>query len=134
MWYRGSVEVEAGQTQADPAEETVAVCRGTISQFYRLFPPGCAGKVSLQVLTGTRQIFPTTPGTYYLGDGSEVLGPASVILDEPEYALTLRAWAPEADYDHVIYCEFYIEKTVIYVPVVVESAFVPVPAGLSEVS
>jgi len=130
MWYRGSLKVDAGKTQAEPAEIDVEVCRGTISQFYRLFPPGCAGKVALQVFWQTRQIFPTTPGTYYLGDGSEILGPASVILNEPEYVLTLRGWAPDAEYDHVVYVEFYIEQAVIYVPVVLDRSFVPVPAGL----
>jgi len=133
MWYRGSLKVPAGTTQADPAEFDIEVCRGTISQFYRLFPSGCAGKVSLQVLTQTRQIFPTTPGTYYLGDGSEILSPASVNLNEPEYILTLRGWALDTDYDHVVYCEFYIEKPVIYVPVVLDAPFVPIPAGLGEV-
>ena len=130
MWYRGALTVPAGTTQEDPAEMDVGVCRGTISQFYRLFPPGCAGKVSLQVLTQTRQVFPTTPGTSYLGDGSEILGPASVILTEPEFVLTLRGWASDTDYDHVIYCEFYIEKTVVYVPVALDRVFVPIPAGL----
>lgn len=134
MWYRGALTVPAGTTEAAPAELEIGVCRGTISQFYRLFPPGCAGKVALQVLHQTRQIFPTTPGTSYLGDGSEILGPASVILDEPEFILTLRGWAPDTDYNHTVYCEFYIEQTVVYVPVVLDRSFVQVPAGLEGVS
>ena len=80
--------------------------------------------VGLQVLWQTRQIFPTTPGTYYLGDGSEILGDASVDIDEPEYVLTLRAWAPDTVYDHIVYCEFYIAKPVQGYPIPIE--FVPV--------
>jgi len=132
VWYRGSVEVEAGQTAAAPAAALVEVCAGTITNFYRLFPSGCAGMVHLQVFYQTRQIFPTTPGQSYVGDGSEILGDASVELDEPEYILELRGWAPEAAYDHVVYCEFYIARPVVLVPVPLGRLGVGIP-GVEEV-
>jgi hypothetical protein len=119
--------VPANTAKADYASAMVEVSPGTISKFYRLFPPGCVGKVHLQVFYQTRQIFPTTPGQSYLGDGSEILGDASVELDEPEYVLELRGWSPGTSYDHGIFVEFYIARPVVYVPVVTTSAFVPVP-------
>lgn len=127
MWYRGSVTVPAGTSRLDAVDETVEVSLGTITKFYRLFPSGCAGMVSLQVLWQTRQIFPTTPGTYYLGDGSEILGDASVELSEPEYVLALRGWAPDTTYDHTVYCEFYIPKIAVLLPRPLESVRVLVP-------
>lgn len=130
MWYRGSITIPAGTARAAYASEIIEVCPGSITKFYRLFPPGCAGLVSMQVWHQTRQIFPTTPGQYYIGDGSEILGEASVDLVEPEYQIELRGWSPDADYDHVVYCEFYIARPIVYVPVVLGSSFVPVPAGL----
>lgn len=117
MWYRGSVEVGIGQAQASPATALVEVCPGVITKFYRLFPPGCMGQVHLQVYYQTRQIFPTTPGESYLGDGSEILGDSSVVLDEPEYVLELRGWAPDTTYGHIVYCEFYIERPTVRVPI-----------------
>lgn len=134
MWYRGSINVPAGTARAAYESETIEICPGVITKFYRLFPPGCAGLVGMQVWHQTRQVFPTTPGTFYLGDGSEILGEASVDVVEPEYLLELRAWAPDADYDHVIYCEFYIARPIVYVPVVLGSSFVSVPVGLEGVS
>lgn len=130
MWYRGSVTVPIGRLASDPKVAIVEVCPGTITKFYRLFPPGCAGKVFLQVFYQTRQIFPTTPGESYVGDGSEILGDASVALDEPEYILELRGWAPDTSYQHIVYCEFYIARPTVYIPVVLEKPFIPVPAGL----
>lgn len=127
MWYRGSVEVGIGQTAASPATAEVEVCRGTITAFYRLFPQGCSGLVHLQVFYQTRQIFPTTPGQFYIGDGSEILGDASVELDEPEYVLELRGWAPSSKYAHVVYCEFYIARPVISVPVPLGGLGIEVP-------
>lgn len=62
----------------------------------------------MQVYYQTRQVFPTTPGQAYIGDRSEILGDASVDLDEVPFLLELRAWAPDATYDHTVYCEFYI--------------------------
>jgi hypothetical protein len=108
-------------------ETPVEVSPGTITKFYRLFPPGCAGLVGLQVFWQTRQIFPTTPGAYYLGDGSEVLGDASVELDEPEYILMLRGWSPGTTYDHIVYCEFYIAKPISLPVLSVEKVRVLVP-------
>ena len=78
----------------------------------------------------TRQIFPTTPGQSYLGDGSEILGDASVDLDEPEYVLELRGWSPGTTYDHVVYVEFYIERTIEYIPTIIDQPFVALPEGL----
>lgn len=130
MWYRGSITIPADTSQAAFVSEDVEVCPGVITKFYRLFPPGCAGQVALQVFWCTRQVFPATPGQYYLGDGSEILGEASIALDEPEYVLTLRGWSPGTDYDHVVYCEFYIEKPVVYVPVVEDRPFVQIPTEL----
>lgn len=127
MWYRGSITVPADTPRASAVETTVDVSQGAITKFYRLFPRGCAGQVGLQVLWNTRQIFPTTPGTFYLGDGSEVLGDASVELDEPEYVLTLRGWSPGTTYDHVVYCEFYIAKAIEMPPLSVDRVRVLVP-------
>lgn len=125
MWYRGALTVLAGTTRAAYVSTEVEICRGFISSFYRLFPPGCAGLVALQVYHQTRQIFPTTPGQYYLGDDSEILAETSVDIAEPPFVLELRAWAPEAVYDHILYCEFYIERLRVLVPVPIEQVIVP---------
>lgn len=125
MWYRGSIEVGIEQTEDDPAIAEVEICQGVITRFYRLFPPGCAGKVSLQVYHQTRQIFPTTPGQAYIGDASEILGVSSADITEPPFLLVLRGWAPESTYAHIVYCEFYIESTVRVAPVGVMSVVLP---------
>lgn len=125
MWYRGSIIVPASTARAAPVAVELEVSQGTISLFYRLFPKGCAGQVSLQVFSQTRQVLPTTPGQAYVGDGSEVLGDASIELDEPPYVLELRAWSPGTTYEHTIYVEFYIEKAVDLMPVPLESRVLP---------
>jgi len=121
--------VPADTALADSESAFVEVCAGTITNFYRLFPSGCAGMVHLQVFYQTRQIFPTTPGQSYIGDGSEILGDASVELDEPEYVLELRGWAPDTSYSHVVYCEFYIARPAIVVPVPMRWLEVEFPVG-----
>ena len=125
MWYRGSVTVPLNTAESAKATAFVEVCPGVITMFYRLFPPGCTGLVHLQVFYQTRQIFPTTPGQSYLGDGSEILGDASVVLDEPEYVLELRAWSPGTAYQHIVYCEFYIARPMMLVPVPLARPLIP---------
>jgi len=125
VWYRGSVEVGIEQTQADPATAEIEICKGVITRFYRLFPPGCGGEVFLQVFHQQRQVFPTTPGQAYLGDDSEMLAFSSVDIPEPPYVLTLKAWAPDSVYAHVIYCEFYIEHLQVLLPKPLEQIAIP---------
>lgn len=125
MWYRGSVTVTANTLESAKATAEVEVCPGVITRFYRLFPPGCTGLVHLQVFYQTRQIFPTTPGESYLGNGSEILGDASITLDEPEYVLELRAWSPGTSYQHIVYCEFYVARSVVRVPIPLARPAVP---------
>jgi len=127
VWYRGSITVPANTLASAPVTTEVEVCRGTVEAFYRLFPMGCAGKVHLQVFHQTRQLFPTTPGQAYVGDGSEVLGDASVTLEEPPFIVELRAWSPGTSYSHVIYVEFYIKFAVEILLPASERDFVPVP-------
>lgn len=117
--------VPADKSASDYATGEVEICRGVIRRFYRMFPDGCAGMVHLQVYHQTRQIFPTTPGQSYIGDGSEILGDSSVEIDEPEYVLELRGWSPGTVYPHVLYVEFYIEPVRVAVPTPLTSVYVP---------
>jgi len=126
MWYRSSITIPASTSNVAPVTVETEVSQGTISLFYRLFPKGCAGQVRLQVFYQTRQVLPATPGQSYLGDGSEVLGDSSIVLDEPPYILSLRGWSPGTTYDHTIHVEFYIEKTQVLMPVPLESRAFPV--------
>lgn len=125
MWYRGSITVPANTLAAGYVSAEIEVSQGTISRFYRLFPPGAAGMVHLQVFHQTRQIFPTTPGQSYIGDFSEILGESSMVVDEPEFVLELRAWSPGTSYAHIVYCEFYIEKSEIFLPIPVTVVALP---------
>ena len=126
MWYRGSITVPASTARAAPVTAELAVSQGTISLFYRLFPKGCAGQVSMQVFSQTRQVLPTTPGQAYVGDGSEVLGDSSIVLDEPPYILELRGWSPGTTYAHTIYVEFYLAQAAALMPVPLEARRLPV--------
>lgn len=125
MRYYGSVTIATANDVTDPAVAFVEMSPGRITEFYRLFPPGCAGLVRLQVFWQTRQIFPTTPGESYIGDGSEILGLAGFEIDEVPAILELRAWNTGTSYSHVIYCEFFIEKVRIMIPAPLVQVQVP---------
>ena len=123
--YYGSVTVPLNTLASAPATAWVDVAFGTVAEFYRLFPPGCSGMVHLQVFWQTRQIFPLSPGASYLGDGSEILGKAGLVIDEVPATLQLRAWSPGTAYQHIIYCEFYIAEPTIFIPVPISQVGLP---------
>jgi len=114
--YYGAITVPANTLESAPVTAELKICPGVLTEFYRLFPPGCAGLVHLQVLWQTQQIFPSSAGESYLGDGSEILGSAGFVIDEVPAILELRAWSPGTTYEHVVYAEFYIERAHILIP------------------
>lgn len=125
MRYYGSITIPANTLYSALVTAHIEISFGTISQFYRLFPPGCAGMVHLQVFHQTRQVFPTTPGTSYIGDGSEILGTSQVEISEPPTVLELRAWSPGSTYQHIVYVEFYIAQPYALIPVPLTQVALP---------
>jgi len=117
--------VPANTLASAPATAELEICPGTVTEFYRLFPPGCAGLVHLQVFWQTQQIFPSSAGASYVGDGSEILGLAGFVINEVPAILELRAWSPGTTYQHIIYAEFYIERPYVLTSLPLEPIVVP---------
>lgn len=127
MWYRGSITVAANTLILSPATQEIEVCKGVIERFYRLFPLGCSGMVHLQIWHQEHQLFPASPGASYIGDESEILGDASINLDEPPFVLELRAWSPGTTYQHIVYVEFFIRQVAAVLYPEMERESVPIP-------
>jgi len=126
MRYRASLTIAAGQTQADPALEDLAVCAGIITEVEIHFPAGHSGLTHLQIWYLGRQIFPTSEGAAFRGDDNVIAFPEQWVIFEVPHVLTLHGWAPDAELDHVIFVEVSVQ------PFEVELGLGSVPVALPE--
>jgi len=125
MRYTASVTIPADTSEADPHEECLGICFGTISQVFVLFPPGHAGLTHLQIFYQTRQIFPTTPGESFSGDDTQYIFSEKWPVFEAPHELLLRAWNEDTEYEHTIYVQLSVLVPELLVPVVIQSPALP---------
>lgn len=125
MRYSASVEIPANTTEADPYEEYLETCFGTINQVFVLFPPGHAGLTHLQVFYQTRQIFPTTPGESFSGDDTQYEFSESWPVFEAPHELLLRAWNEDTEHEHTVYVELSVLAPELLIPVVIQAPSLP---------
>lgn len=125
MRYAASVTIPANTLEADPVEEVLEVCFGTIRQVFVLFPPGHAGLTSLQIFHQSRQIFPTTPGESFTGDDTQYAFDEQWPIFEVPHELLLRAWNLDDTYEHTIYVELSVLVPEVLVPMVIQAPRLP---------
>ena len=127
MRYRAALTISAGQTQADPALEDLAICAGVISEVEIHFPAGHAGLTYLQIWYLGRQIFPTSEGATFRGDDNVIQFPEQWVIQEVPHILTLHGWAPDAELDHMLFVAVSVQPF----EIIEELGSVPValPAG-----
>lgn len=102
MWYHFSVAVPAGTTEASPVELDLKITHGVIKYLAVGFPTGCKQKVKARLYALEHQIFPANPDEPASWNGGIEGGEEHYKLEEAPYALTVRAYAPEATAAHTI--------------------------------
>lgn len=127
MQYRSALLIPAGTLADAPAESELSICYGRLKRYVLFFPAGHAGKAHVQVWYHGRQILPTTLGSSFLGDDLVIDSPDGYPLFDGPYELLLRGWAPDATYDHIVYCQFYIEADLLTLPAALGSQSVEIP-------
>jgi len=110
MRYRGSLTIEAGKTEADPATETIKLCYGDITEVEVGFQAGCGWLVHLQIWHWGQQIFPLTGGASFIGDDQVIEFAERWPIHELPYEIELRGWAPDASYDHTVSVEITVSS------------------------
>ena len=102
MWYHFSVPVPAGTTEASPVEQDLKLTHGVITRLAVGFPTGCKQKVKARIYHAEHQIFPANPDEPASWTSGMEGGEEHYKLEGVPYMLTIRAYSPDAVYDHTI--------------------------------
>lgn len=75
---------------------------GVIKRVAILFPEGCAGLVHVQIYHNEQQVWPTTPGASFLGNGTYHSFEESYDLPEAWNAVRVVGWNDDDTFSHTV--------------------------------
>jgi hypothetical protein len=110
MRYRKAITIPANTLLSAPHIEELMLARGVITEIELLFPHGQAGLVSVQIYHYEHQLYPTSPGAAFVGDGTHITIQDEYELSDDPPRLFLVGWSPGTSYDHTVYVDFTLER------------------------
>ena len=106
MLYEIDVTSPANTSAAAPTEVLARLNKGVITQVGVQIPNGCMGLARAQVWRADHQLWPTTPGAYFKGDGAVIQWPEDYELADEPLSLRLRVWNLDDTYAHTLTFRF----------------------------
>ncbi|OGR93598.1 MAG: hypothetical protein A2V88_00435 [Elusimicrobia bacterium RBG_16_66_12] len=106
MLYEIDATAPANTAASAPVEVAARLNKGVITQVGVQIPQGCMGLARAQVWRGGHQLWPTTPGAYFKGDGAVIEWPEDYELTDEPLSLTLRVWNIDDTYNHTLTFRF----------------------------
>jgi len=106
MLYEIDAPAPANTTALLPVEVPARLNKGVITQVSVQIPQGCMGLARAQVWRGGHQLWPTTPGAYFKGDGAIIEWPEDYELADEPLSLTIRVWNIDDTYNHTLTFRF----------------------------
>jgi len=100
--YQLSVEVPPQTDEFAAVEETVAVQEPVVVRGFRFVAPGAAFEVKASLRYGDRQLLPQPPSDRTLLPGTTQSARIGFADLGTPYEITLRAFAPDADFSHIV--------------------------------
>jgi len=100
--YQVDLSLPAQTTQAAPKTTAITVPYGRVARVGLLFPSGCAGLAHVQIYSNTFQVWPTTPGRSFAGDGHLISFEEAYQLTSAWNQLVISGWNDDDSYQHTV--------------------------------
>lgn len=102
MLYDFAILVKAGTKKDSPKEQELNLTHGIIHWISVEFPGGCKGYVYLVICHRQQQKWPTNIDEAFNANAYTIPLREHYDLTEPPHTLLVKAWSPDATYDHTI--------------------------------
>ena len=102
MDYVKEITIPANTLETSKQETTLNVVKGVIHRVRVYFPFGCMGLAKVQIFRGQQQLWPSTDGEYYAGNGTEVDFKEFLEIEATSEDLIIKTWNEDDTYDHTI--------------------------------
>jgi len=110
MLYYFEVETPANTGQGESKRTALPLNRGTITKVGFLFPTGCAGLLRARIRRFGRQVFPTSTGESFAGNGTLIEWMENYVLNEEPYSMELETWNDDDTFSHTLYVSIEIMR------------------------
>lgn len=102
MIYEKRVTVPPNTTETNAIEETIDIHPGIVNKVFVLWPRRTAGLGHCQIYWKAHQLWPTTPGSDFAGNGISMEFPEELEVNERPYEFLVRAWNEDDTYPHTV--------------------------------
>lgn len=92
----------ANTPQSSPLETQIPIIKGTITQMFVQFPPGCNALAHLKLLWGLYQLFPSNEQGDFASGGETIPWAENIDVGTEPLQLTAVTWNEDTEYDHTI--------------------------------
>ena len=114
MIFTIDLTIPKNTSSSSPYKEPLIISSGLIYRVEFQFPPGCAGLAGLVVADGGFQIWPSTPGKWFVTDNYVIAFDDLYEKEQPPFVLDFWGYNLDETYDHTIYCRIGIADKQIY--------------------
>lgn len=102
MDYWHEITVPLNTPASAPVTEAMVCCPGTVKEVMLAFPKGQRGTTRCRVLRFGHQVWPTTPGAWYRGDGWIIEFPENFPVVDPPFEFVIEAYNSDTADDHTV--------------------------------
>jgi len=102
MIYQVEVITPANTPETLPLRTSLRVTKGLVYKFHLYMPHGAMGMHCIQVFDGSFQLWPTTPGRAFRGDGIIVDFDDIYLKAAEPYEFQVRSWNADTTYEHLV--------------------------------
>jgi len=102
MNYEKSLIIPRNTPITAKVTETMDVHPGIVRQVSIFFPPGCCGLARMYVKLWERQVWPSNIGSYFHGDGQNLVFPEDLRLVDPPFEFVLVGWNLDDTFQHTV--------------------------------
>jgi hypothetical protein len=100
MIYMVEVNTPANTPETSPLRTKLPVTKGLVYKFHLYMPHGAMGYHHIQVFDGAFQLWPTSPGRNFWGDGIEVDWDDIYYKTVEPWEFVVYSWNDDEVYDH----------------------------------
>ena len=100
MIYMADVTTPVGATEEAPHRTVLKVTKGLVYKFHLYMPHGAMGMHYVQVYDGSFQLWPTTTGRAFRGDGIQVDWDDIYFKSSEPFEFQIRTWNTDTVYEH----------------------------------
>lgn len=110
MLYKEEITTPINTARTSPMRTELELAVGVVSHVSLSFPAGCAGLVGLRVLDGLLQLWPLTPGEWFITDNFTIDFPENRLLTSGAKTYTIETFNEDTRYSHTVTAQVHVAQ------------------------